>query len=78
MIYLLKGVFFNKKKNILFLKAGDDVIYYQYKKNNNSFVCTGSQKGGKNVKISDEFYDEYIANKLYEARRKLLELSISA
>ena len=76
MIRLLEGVFFNKKKNILFLNTGDDVIYYKY--NNNSFVCTGSQKGGKDVKISDEFYDEHIANKLYEARRELSGLSISA
>ena len=78
MIRLLEGVFFNKKKSILFLNAGDDVIYYLYKKKYNNFVCTGSQKGGKDVKISDEFYDEYIANKLYQARRKLSELSISA
>ncbi|MCK4554172.1 hypothetical protein KAU19_04370 [Candidatus Parcubacteria bacterium] len=76
MIRLLEGVFFNKKKNILFLNIGDDVIYYQYK--SNSFVCTGSRKCGKNVKISDELYNKYIANKLYEARRKLSKLNISA
>ena len=28
MIRLLEGVFFNKKKNILFLNIGDDVIVY--------------------------------------------------
>ncbi len=77
MIKLLEGVFLNKEKSILLLNVGDDVIYYQYKQSHNSFVCTGSKNFGKNVRISDEFYNKYIADKLYIARRKLSKLSIA-
>lgn len=74
IIKLADGIFFNKMKNIVFLNAGGDIIYY--KKINNNFVCTGSKKHGKNIKISDELYD-IISDKLYLAQQKLLEFKIA-
>ena len=77
IIRLAEGIFFNKKKNVLFIQVIDkDVIYY--KRINGNFVCVGSIKHGKDVKISDEFYDNFIADKLYLARQKLSELRIAA
>ena len=79
MIRLADGIFFDKEKNVLLVKVpeADDVIYYKRRANNN-FVCTGSMRRGKNIKISDDLYDDFIAEKLYIARRKLLELRITA